>query len=138
MAIHPRLTFKTGTLGRFIQLHGIRADWREVPPTDPPRKDYWIRLFLPDGRMIEFWGRISGDPSVEKSLDYAASIAHDWELAGGTPSGLAQLYGLDDTKSGSFYAHYEEIYYKLIAFLGIATYMDLIAFLEGPESAVEA
>src|SRR3989304_9425931 len=107
MAIHPRLTFKTGTLSRFIQFHGIQADWREVPPTEPPTKYCWIRLFRPDGRTMEFWGRMlgPGGPSVEKALEYPAATAYDWELAEGTPSGLARVFGWDETKMpGDVYA----------------------------------
>jgi hypothetical protein len=88
--IHPRLTFKADTLGRFIQRHGLEFRYRETPGFLPghAERHYYVEL-LRDGHSIGLlvtkqWNQ-PGEPMPEDVLRNLASDAYLYEAVGGDP-----------------------------------------------------
>lgn len=85
MAIHRRITFAKGTVGRYIKKHGLTMTYLRVPPemicrvqSHPGQKHFILTFRKPDGRLMKVpYSQGAGVKEYPEIMGVLESLASD-------------------------------------------------------------
>jgi hypothetical protein len=133
---HRRMTFKAGTLSRFIQRYGIGMRWQQIP-SEPDRRRYVITLTRPDASgylslQVPFFQGfgIPHPPDLELVMWTVGHDTLDYHLSEGDPYYYIETFGIRDPdeieEALRVFEKLQEQTEKLKTFLGEEGYNELV------------
>lgn len=144
MARARRLTYKAGTLSRFIQKYEIGIRWRQVRSEYPERRQYVITLTRPapiPGYLLSieipyFQGLgIPHPPELDRVVWTVGQDMLDYYLSEGDPDYYAETFGLTDPEdlgtAQQILLNVQDESERLQDFLGEEGYDELIEIILG-------
>jgi hypothetical protein len=142
MAKHKRLTFASGSVGRFIKKHGLSMTYTEVPPrmicrerTHPGEKFFLLTFKTPRGGYMKIpYSQGSGVkeyPEIVGVLDGLASDVLLYEEYQ-TPQAFGEAFGLPEDEWDDAFKQLEAVAQRTAEFLGPQAYAELLEMGQDP------
>lgn len=136
MAMHRRLTFAKGTMGRFIKKHGLTMTYLQVPAimickvdTHPGQKHFILTFRKPDGRLLKVpysqGSAVKDYPEIVGVLDDLISdvqIYHEYQ----TPEAYCDAFEIPEDECEDDFELLKSIAEQVLAFLGAEAYTELL------------
>jgi hypothetical protein len=147
MAVHKRITFQTGTLGRFIKKHGVTFGTLQVPPfmicmeQDHPGQKFFILTFRNrEGRILKIpymqGAAIEGLPQLEQSLATLAADAHIYSEYD-TPEEHGRAFGEDEEDWVENFEKLGGLVEGVMKFFGEKAFNELMELTQGQDLEME-